>query len=122
MAFVAGVIAVAVAATVTRPRAPEPRQQRFAAQWRSVDLSADRRTITVVTSYPLAGFCTKEPAGVTVEVDGRVARVAAWVAEAAAEGSSCTAECGVIQQSVTLKEPLPKGVVLEPVPGAVTTC
>ena len=117
----AGLIAVAIAIRVIRAPAPEPRQQRFAAQRRSIDLSADRRTITVVTSYPFAGSCAKEPGGVTVEVAGSVVRVAAWVAEVEGEGD-CTDECGVVRQSVTLEEPLPEGAVLEPVPGAVRTC
>ena len=114
-----GVVAVYMAGAVLRYKPPD-RPDRFAAQWRSIELSADRRTITVVTHYPLAGSCVKKPAGVTVEIDGTVARVGAWVSEVG--GEVCTAECGIVRQSVTLDEPLPRDVVLQPLAGAVRTC
>lgn len=119
--LLAGLLGVAISVAVLRLDKPN-RPQKFAVQWRSIELSDDRRTITVVTSYPLAGFCAKEPAGVTVRLVGATARVAAWVAEPAAQGNGCTAECGIIRQSVTLEQPLPESVRFEAVDGAVQGC
>lgn len=90
--------------------------------WRSIALSEDRRTITVSTTYPLAGFCAKDPGGVTVDVDASVARVSAWVVEQRGRGTVCSSDCGVVRQRVSLERPLPAQVRLEPPDGAVRGC
>lgn len=53
---------------------------------------------------------------------GATARVAAWVAEPAAQGDGCTLECGIIRQSLTLEQPLPESVRFVAVGGAVPGC
>jgi hypothetical protein len=96
--------------------------QRYAVRWDAIEVSPDRRTITVVTSYPLAGSCVKEPDGVDITLEGSVAKVAAWMA-APTGGLTCTLECGRVTQTVALDEPLPEAIErLEPVEHAVKGC
>ena len=99
-------------------------RQRYAVKWDSIEVSPDRWTITVETSYPIAGSCVKEPDGIDISVDGSVATVAAWMSgPAPQEGSACTVECGRVTQAVTLDSPLPESVKrFEPVAGAVEGC
>jgi len=98
-------------------------RQRYAVRWDAIEVSADRRTVTVVTSYPLDGFCVKEPDGVEISLDGRLATVAAWMT-GPPRGSDimCTLECFQVTQTVTLDSPLPEPVEFEPVPHAVEGC
>ncbi len=108
------------------PLPREAREQRLAVVWSSIRLSDDRRTVTVTTWYPLAGFCIKEADGVDVEVRGDTAVVAAWMRGPELpmpENTACTMECGFVTQSVTLSEPLPDHVSeFEPAGNAVATC
>jgi hypothetical protein len=87
----------------------------------SVWISADRRTVTVQTSYPTSLPCAKQPAGLDVEVDGGDAVVTALMARSG-DGGSCTMECAGISQSVTLDEPLPLDVRLVAPAGADPGC
>lgn len=80
---------------------------RRAVGLRSVDVSADRLTLTIVTPYPLYPACAKLPAGVEVDVRDDVVVVAAY---AKGSGDTCTLECGQIVQTVTLDKPLPLSV------------
>ncbi len=98
--------------------------ERYAVQWEAIDLSPDRRTVTVESSYPLAGFCVKEPDGIDISVDGTVATVAAWmVGPRPTDGVGCSLECGPVTQTVTLDEPLPESVErFKPVTHAVEGC
>lgn len=98
--------------------------ERYAVRWESIELSEDRRTIRVVTSYPTEGFCVKEPDGIDVEVRDSTAVVAAWMSGPAPGGDLvCTAECGLVAQTVTLDDPLPESVErFEPVAKAVEGC
>lgn len=75
---------------------------------RGVDVSDDRRTLTVRSTYPIHQFCAKAPGGVHVEVTGDVAVVAAYVVRQAnfRDGDSCTLECGIVTQEVTLDAPI----------------
>lgn len=77
----------------------------------AVEVSPDRRTVTVRTGYPSTLNCGKDPGGLDVEVAGGVATLDAVMAETGA--SRCTLECGSVSQSVTLSEPLPEGVRFE---------
>ncbi|MDQ3305359.1 MAG: hypothetical protein M3535_05160 [Actinomycetota bacterium] len=99
---------------------------RVSVAWESIELSDDRRTITVTTSYPLAASCVKEADGVDVRVQGEVAVISAWMRGPdlpLPPDTDCTAECGLVTQSVTLAEPLPDEVsALEPAPGSVDGC
>lgn len=108
------------------PRPEESREQRFAVIWSSIRLSDDRRTVTVTTWYPLAGFCVKEADGVDIETRGDTAVVAAWMRGPdlpLPENTACTMECGFVTQSVTLSEPLPERVSeFEPVSHAASSC
>ncbi len=99
-------------------------RQRYAVKWESIEVSPDRWTITLQTSYPIVDFCVKEPDGIDISVDGSVATVAAWMSgPAPQEGSVCTLECGRVTQAVTLDSPLPESVKrFEPVAGAVEGC
>ena len=119
--LVIGLLGVAIAAVALRPEDPGG-PERFAVEWRWIAISEDRRTISVETHYPLAGFCAKEPAGVTVQVRGSTARIGAWVGEQGGRGDVCTMECGAVRQTITLKHALPESVRLEPVVGAVRGC
>lgn len=99
-------------------------EERYAVQWEAIELSPDRSTVTVIASYPVEGFCVKEPDGIDLEVDGSVATVAAWmVGPPPRDGLTCTAECGRVTQAVTLDEPLPAEVNrFQPASGAVVGC
>lgn len=59
---------------------------------RSVDVSDDRRTLTVTTAYATSVFCAKQADGVDVEVHGDVAVVSAYVTTQAGTGGNvaCT--------------------------------
>lgn len=94
--------------------------ERFAVELADVEVSSDRRVLTVSTFYPVGLFCPKQPAGVTVELRDGVAVVSAFVREV--KGSDCTAECATVVQQVTLKDPLPVGVEFESPPGALRGC
>lgn len=99
-------------------------RERIAVQWEAIEVSPDRWTVTVVTSYPLEGFCAKEPDGIEVTTEGSVATVTAWMAgPTPRDGLVCTADCGRVTQAVTLDEPLAESIErFEPVPGAVQGC
>lgn len=73
----------------------------------TVEVSADRRVVTVVTAYPLGIDCAKEPTGLEVEVDGESVTVRARMANLSNPDGPCTLECGQVTQSVTLHDPLP---------------
>lgn len=75
----------------------------------SIDVSNDRRTVTVVTSYPRSVSCAKQPGGLKVKVEGDVAIVIATM-ERRGDVSSCTLECGYVTQSLTLDQPLADGI------------
>lgn len=116
---VALVVVVVVVALVIRT----DDEQRLAVQWESIEVSPDRRTITVETSYPVDGFCVKDADGIDVTVNGTVATVAAWMTgPAPGSGTDCTMECGKVTQTVTLDSPLPASVDFQPVSGAVRGC
>jgi hypothetical protein len=108
--------------------APDGRQyERVAVIWESIEVSDDRRLVTVTAAYPLGdGFCVKGADGVHVEAKGDVAYVAAWLRGPdlpVPEFTGCTLECALVTQSVSLAEPLPDEVTrLEPVEGAVESC
>lgn len=94
--------------------------------WSDLTVSADRRTIKVVTSSPVAGVgCAKSPGGVNVTVgeDDGVAYIDARMTRDAPPEGVCTLECGSVEQTVTLAEPLPVNVSrFEPVGDAVPGC
>ena len=98
---------------------------RVAVVVRGTEVSPDRRTLTIWTTYPLSIFCGKQPGGVDVEiVDAHVAIVAAYVTRQVGlgEGDACTMECGSVTQSVTLDVPLADGVRFESAPEAEPGC
>ena len=97
---------------------------RAAVVIRGTDVSPDRRTLTVWTTYPTSIPCGKQPSGVDVEVHGQVATISAYVARQAGmhDGDLCTLECGIVTQSVTLDEPLADGIRFESSPDAEPGC
>jgi hypothetical protein len=72
-----------------------------------VELSSDRRTVSVTTFYPVVGNCIKIADGVELAVDGEQAVVSAWMRSDTPAEAACTLECGFVTQSVTLDQPLP---------------
>lgn len=96
-------------------------QQRGAVAFRDIEVSADRRTLTVSSSYPTKPFCAKEPDGVDVEIVNGVATVTAYLRSPKAQGL-CTMECDIVTQRVTLEEALPEGIRFEPPPGIDPGC
>lgn len=75
----------------------------------SVQVSQDRRTIEVVTAYPLSVGCAKEPAGLDVDLNGSNVDLLAKMGNLGG-ADSCTLECSQITQSITLAEPLPSNI------------
>ena len=76
----------------------------------SIDVSADRMTLTVTTSFPNIGHCIRIADAVDVAVEDDVAIISAWMrSDTPAEGM-CTPDCGSVTQSVRLTMPLPDGV------------
>jgi hypothetical protein len=73
----------------------------------SVELSNDRRTLSVTTFYPVVGHCIKNADGLEVDFDGDVAVVSAWMRSDTPAGALCTLECGFVTQSITLDVPVP---------------
>lgn len=86
-----------------------------------IEVSADRRTVTVSAGYPRSVGCAKEPGGLNVRVDGDLAVIEAVVQNTKLQ-DGCTLECGSIVQTVTLDEPLPETVRFEAVDGADSGC
>jgi hypothetical protein len=88
----------------------------------SIDFSNDRRTVTVVTSYPRFVSCVKRPGGLHVKVEGDVAIVTATMEGSTDVHDACTLECGYVTQSLTLDQPLAEGVRFASPPDADPGC
>ena len=98
---------------------------RVAVRWRAVTVSADRRTIHVFGSYPVSLGCVKSPAGVDLRIEGDAAVLAVWMTGdgLSAPSATCTAECSIVPQDLTLSSPLPANVsTFVPIDGAVDGC
>ena len=98
---------------------------RVAVRWRTVTVSADRRTIHVFASYPRSLGCVKSPAGVDLHIEGDAAVLAVWMTGdgLSAPPATCTAECSIVPQDLPLSIPLPANVsTFVPVDGAVEGC
>ena len=78
----------------------------------SVEVSADRRTLTVVTYYPDSISCGHLPGGLEVDVADDVALITARMQSYPGDGD-CFADCAGVTQTITLPEPLPTGVRFE---------
>ena len=87
----------------------------------SIEVSDDRRTLTVVTFYANSFNCGKLPGGVHVDVNDGVAVITA-VMKSEPDGVDCTMECGTVTQTITLPEALPTGVRFEAPPDADPGC
>jgi hypothetical protein len=88
----------------------------------SIEVSDDRRMLSVVTFYANSLFCGKQPGGVHVEINDGRAVISAVLKEVELDGADCTAECGTVTQTITLPEPLPTGVRFEAPPDADPGC
>lgn len=98
---------------------------RFAVQPSTIELSSDRRTVSVEHGNPIEGGCAAKPDGVDVALDdgGRVAHVTVWMRTVELpDGAQCILMCSRIDQSVTVDEPLPDDVELVSIDGARETC
>jgi hypothetical protein len=98
---------------------------RVAVRWRAVTVSTDRKTIHVFASYPRDAGCVKTPAGVDLDIDGDTAVLSVWMTGdgLASPSATCTAECSIVPQDLTLSSPLPANVsTFAPVDGAVEGC
>lgn len=87
----------------------------------SIEVSDDRRTLTVVTFYPIKFNCGKLPGGLDVDIKDDVAVITA-VMRSDSGGGNCTMECASVTQSITLPDPLPTGVRFEAPPNADPGC
>ena len=87
-----------------------------------VQVSADRRTLTVRTSYATFGFCVKLADGLDVRIDGASIVVSAWLASNTPSDGSCTLECSWVTQSITLADPIPADAQIIAVDEAVPGC
>ena len=87
----------------------------------SIDVSPDRRTVTVVTFYPISFNCGHLPGGLDVDLDDRVAVITARM-KTESDSGDCDAVCGSVTQTVTLPEPLPIDVQFEAPPDADPGC
>jgi hypothetical protein len=90
-----------------------------------VAVSTDRRTIHVFASYPRDPACVKSPAGVDLEIDGDSAVLSVWMTGdgLSSPSATCTADCAIVPQELTLISPLPSNVsTFTPVDGAVEGC
>lgn len=76
--------------------------------FRDVEISADRLTLTVTSTYSNRVFCAKEPDGLKVQVVEGVALITAYLRQADVD-VTCSAECGFVTQTITLSEALPEG-------------
>jgi hypothetical protein len=85
----------------------------------SIEVSPNRRTLTVETYYPVSLNCGKEPGGLDVDVGGGVALITAVMK---GHDGDCTGECASVTQTVTLDEPLPNDVRFEAPPDADPGC
>ena len=99
---------------------------RVAVRWRAVTISTDRRTIHVFASYPLSAGCVKTPAGVDLDdIDGDTAVLSVWMTGdgLTSPSATCTAECSIVPQDLSLSSPLPPNVsTFVPTAEAVEGC
>ena len=86
----------------------------------SIDVSADRRALTVTTSYPVSLYCGHLPGGLEVEVEDGVALITALMKNAG--NGECPSSCESVTQTITLDEPLPTDVRFEVPPDADPGC
>ena len=87
----------------------------------AIELSPDRRTVTVVTSYPTSFNCGHLPGGLDVDLNNDVAVITAMM-KSRSDSGTCDASCGSVTQTVTLPEPLPSDVRFEALPDADPGC
>ena len=78
-----------------------------------IEVSPDRRTLTVVTNFSASVQCGSRPGGLYVDVKNGVAVITAMAKRFTIDGG-CDAVCGTVTQTITLDEPLPEGVRFEP--------
>lgn len=78
----------------------------------SIEVSADRRTVTVSASYPTGVGCAKDAGGLDVDVENGVATIRA-VIENLDGADRCTLECASVVQSITLDQPLAESIRFE---------
>ena len=87
----------------------------------SIDVSSDRRTVTVVTFYPIGFNCGHLPGGLEVVLSEGVAVITARM-KSESDSGDCDALCASVTQTVTLPEPLPNDVRFEAPPDADPGC
>src|SRR5262245_2855233 len=87
----------------------------------SIEVSPDRRTVTVVTSYPISLSCGHLPGGLDVDLREGVAVITARM-KSESDSGDCDALCASVTQTVTLPEPLPDDVRFEAPLGADPGC
>lgn len=88
----------------------------------SIEVSADRITVTAIAGAPLGAPCRLQPAGVEVEIEEEVATVTFLVTASKEIGEVCTSACPRLIQVITLDQPLAKDTRVVSSPGAVRTC
>lgn len=94
-------------------------------RWAGLDVSADRRTVTVSTALPLDPCAEEDRLVLEVRPDeGVVVVQPTFIVPPLDETgeTACTLECTAIEMSVTAPEPLPPDATFVPSPDAVTSC
>jgi hypothetical protein len=87
----------------------------------SIEVSPDRRTVTVVTFYPTSFNCGHLPGGLEVDLSEGVAVITAKM-KSESDSGDCDALCASVTQTVTLPEPLPRDVRFAAPPDADPGC
>lgn len=75
----------------------------------NVQVSPDRKTVTVATHYASSIKCAQDAGGASLLLNGQRATVTAFVTNATGR-DYCLLPCGVVVQTITLDNPLPAGV------------
>ena len=87
----------------------------------TIEVSPDRRTLTVATYFPTSFNCGHLPGGLDVDVKDGVALITAVMKSRSNDGD-CDALCAAVTQTITLDEPLPNDVRFEAPPDADPGC
>lgn len=103
----------------TRTAGPPITGDVVVTRWSDLQVSADRRAVSVVAADPTVGVCT-EPLGLNLEV--RPGLVVVQPVFERQRDVACEQACDRIPLSVELEEPLADDVTFVASPQAVPTC
>jgi hypothetical protein len=91
--------------------------------WAGLEVSADRRTVSVSTAVPLDPCAEEDRLVLEIRGDESVVVVQpTFVVPPRDDDTQCQLECIAIEMSATAAEPIPDHYTFVPSPDAVTTC